>query len=81
MQAAKGAFGTGLCWFHLDLETEEETALSRTFAPTVPTMPAEVPIMQLAAPEPVVPILPAVVPIVQLAVSEPIGKVSSTPFL
>ena len=80
MQAARGAFSTGLCWYHLDLEAEEETAQSRTFAPTVPTMPDEVPIMQLAAPEPVVPILPAVVPIVQPTVPEPIGKVSSTPF-
>ena len=24
MQAARGAFGTGLCWFHLELEAEEE---------------------------------------------------------
>ena len=49
---------------------------SQIVPPAVPTMPAAVPIMQLAMSEPAVPTMPAAVPTVQLAVPEPIGKVS-----
>ena len=34
MQAARGAFGTGLCWFHLELEAEEEAALEAAITPS-----------------------------------------------
>ena len=33
MQAARGAFGTGLCWYHLELEAEEDAALGAAIAP------------------------------------------------
>ena len=34
MQAARGAFGTGLCWYHLELEAEEEATLGAAITPS-----------------------------------------------